>query len=151
FFFVVGFVRNEDGNITSFDATPQGHPTLYPPSAHPFGINDQGTITGHWLGPLANAPRAFVRQEDGTLTNSDAARTIRHQSASTTTGQLLDSVSILLGPGFAALCANKTVPSRFSMLQTRPLPTRAASMARELSPDTTSTPPHPRPLALCGI
>src|SRR5215467_220926 len=37
-FFPTGFVRSEDGTITSFDAAPQG-----PPFARPFSINDQGT------------------------------------------------------------------------------------------------------------
>jgi len=59
-----GFVRDNDGAITPFDARNAGN-------AYPTGINAEGTITGYYYG-TNGAPHVFVRDKHGNITSFDA-------------------------------------------------------------------------------
>src|SRR6266571_8180748 len=95
--FPSGFVRDDDGTITSFDASAPNAP----PNTRPFSINDQGAITGYWVDSLARAPRGFVREEDGTVirfdpTSSNYAVPVSINNQGAITGYCLDASR----PGF---------------------------------------------------
>src|SRR6266403_879893 len=59
-----GFVRDNDGAITPFDARNAGN-------AYPTGINADGTITRYYYG-TNGAPHVFVRDKHGNITSFDA-------------------------------------------------------------------------------
>jgi hypothetical protein len=94
---VHGFLRTEDGTVTTFDA----------PSARTLGtiataINPDGTVTGYFLTP-SHVLHGFVRAADGTITTFDApgAGALRESGtvglainpAGTVTGYYTDGVS----------------------------------------------------------
>jgi hypothetical protein len=65
-----GFLRNENGTFTTFDAPDAGSVPGSFEGTYPFGINMNGAITG-WYVDGADVNHGFVRDKHGAFTEFD--------------------------------------------------------------------------------